>query len=128
MIYALFMNLIKIILIAGIFLFNASMSYALEGLASYYTYESAVKSGNSGIMANGHKMDNEGFTCAFNDLPFNTILKVTNINNGKFCFVKVTDRGNYKKYHRIIDLSKGAFSSIADLKKGVILVKIEVIK
>ena len=40
----------------------------------------------------------------------------------------VTDRGGFKKYNRIIDLSKKAFESIADLKKGIILVSVEVIK
>jgi rare lipoprotein A (peptidoglycan hydrolase) len=41
----------------------------------------------------------------------------------------VNDTGNFKKkYNRIIDLSKGAFSKIADLKLGIIRVKIEVVK
>jgi rare lipoprotein A len=62
------------------------------------------------------------------DYPFGTWLKITNIANHKFVLVKVNDRGNFKKYGRILDLSKGAFAKIANLKQGVITVKIEVVK
>lgn len=128
MFYALLMKKICFILIVSFIFCLASNAYALEGKASFYTYESAVKAGDLGIMANGKKMDNNALTCAFNGLPFNTLLKVTNLKNGRFVIVKITDRGGFHKYNRIIDLSKKAFESIADLKLGIIFVKIEVIK
>ena len=69
------------------------------------------------------------FTCATRDYPFGTYLKVTNLKNGKWVIVRVNDRGpaSYLK-HRIVDLTKVAFSQIADLKEGVIPVKVEVMK
>lgn len=93
---------------------------SITGIASYYTVKS---SGN--ITANGEQFNEGALTCASNDYPFNTILKVTNVNNGKFIFCRVNDTGNFKKYGRIIDLSKGAFKAIGDLKVGLLTVKIE---
>ena len=90
------------------------------GKASYYTVESS-----SNLTASGERFDEDGMTCASNDYPFGTILKVTNIENNKDILVKVNDRGGFKKYGRIIDLSKGAFAKIADLKLGVINVTVQ---
>ena len=105
-----------------LFLF-AGLARAEVGLASWYSVKS---SGH--ITASGERFQENGFSCASMDYKFNTILKVTNIANHKFILVKVNDRGNFKKYGRILDLSKGAFAKIADLKTGVITVKIEVVK
>jgi len=94
------------------------------GVASYYSVESS-----SNITASGEVFKEEGLTCAYMDVPFNSILKVTNIDNGKSVIVRVNDTGNFKKkYNRMIDLSKGAFSKIADLENGLIRVKIEWLK
>ena len=90
------------------------------GKASYYTVESS-----SNLTASGERFDEDGMTCASNDYPFGTILKVTNIENNKDILVKVNDRGGFKKYGRIIDLSKGSFAKIADLKLGVINVTVQ---
>ncbi|MFM5687766.1 RlpA-like double-psi beta-barrel domain-containing protein, partial [Aeromonas caviae] len=46
--------------------------------------------------------------------------------NGKSVVVKVNDRGAFKN-GRIIDLSKSAFSSIGNIREGIIKVKIEVL-
>jgi rare lipoprotein A len=113
----------KIILLAIILLALVDIKIAKGeeiGTASYYTIQS---SGN--ITANGEQFNEDALTCASNDYPFNTMLKVTNIENGKFIFCRVNDRGGFKKYGRIIDLSKGAFKTIGDLKVGLLTVKIE---
>ena len=93
------------------------------GIASFYT----VKSSGT-ITANGERFNEDSLTCASMDYKFNTILKVTNLENGKSVIVRVNDRGRFKKYGRILDLSKGSFSKIADLKKGIIKIKLEVVK
>jgi rare lipoprotein A len=51
------------------------------------------------------------------------LLEVTNIANGKSVVVKVNDTGLFKG--KKLDLSKGAFSKIANLKQGVIKIKVE---
>jgi len=54
-------------------------------------------------------------------LPFGTKLKVTNPRNGKSVVVRVNDRGPYVD-GRTLDLSYGAFSSIAHPGQGVLSV------
>jgi len=112
------------ILLFLIFFLISTISFADEmGLASFYT----IKSSGT-ITANGEKFDENALTCASMDYPFNTYLKATNIENRKSVICRVNDRGGFKKYGRIIDLSKGSFSQIANLKQGIIKVKIEKIK
>ena len=105
-----------------LFLFTG-LARAEVGLASWYSVKS---SGN--ITANGERYNQDAMTCASMDYKFNTFLKVTNIGNGKAVIVRVTDRGNFKKYGRILDLSRGAFAKISDLKQGIITVKIIKVK
>jgi rare lipoprotein A len=52
---------------------------------------------------------------------------VKNIHNGKSVKVRINDRGPFVK-GRIIDLTRGAFSTIANLDKGVVKVEITVVK
>ena len=103
----------------------ASMAKGEEiGIASWYSVKSSGL-----ITANGERFNEDALTCASMDYKFNTLLKVTNLENGKSVIVRVNDRGNFKKkYNRIIDLSKGAFAKIANLKQGIIKVNIKVVK
>jgi len=66
--------------------------------------------------------------CASWKYPLGTVLKVTNLENGKSVVVRVVDRGPAKRLGRIIDLTKYAFSQIANLRQGLIKVKVEVVK
>lgn len=110
---------------------GAIFDYPTQGTASYYTFKSCKKEGTSGVWtAYGERYDERALTCATrNRSLFGRHIKVTNIENGKSVIVRVNDFGPNKKLFRkgrIIDLSKGAFVEIADLKKGVIKVKIEI--
>lgn len=78
--------------------------------------------------ANGEVFNPDFLTCASWDYAFNTKLKVTNIATGKSIIVRVNDRGPNKRLGRAIDLTKRAFSKIANTKKGLITVKIEKVK
>jgi rare lipoprotein A (peptidoglycan hydrolase) len=118
------------ILVGCFFLLSERRAEAGEiGTASYYTYESCRREGTSGVWtASGARFDENALTCAMWDIPFGTILRVTNTENGKSVLVKVNDRGPSRrlvKQGRIVDLSKGAFEAIADLHKGVIRVNVE---
>ena len=74
------------------------------------------------------KYDMNAFTAAGSDkLKCGDLVEVTNLSNGKSVTVIINDRGAFKKYGRDIDLSKKSFSSIADLKTGVIKVKVRVL-
>ena len=95
----------------------------IKGIASFYTIKSSGR-----ITANGEKYDENLLTCAFNDAPFNSFLKVTNLANGKWIYCRINDRGGFEKYNHIIDLTPEGFSRIADLKEGIIYVQVEILK
>jgi len=78
------------------------------------------------VMRSGAIYDMNKLTCASNTHKIGTKLKVTNLENGKSVIVKVADTGGFKKVS--IDLSKKAFSKIAELDKGVINIKIKVVR
>ena len=108
---------------------------AEEGTASWYSVASCKREGTwqryGGKMANGEVFDDNKFTCASWDYHFGNLLRVSNRQNGRVVYVKVTDRGPAKRLYkkgRIIDLSKGAFRQIASLKSGIIRVQVEKIK
>ncbi|MCK9186613.1 septal ring lytic transglycosylase RlpA family protein [Candidatus Gracilibacteria bacterium] len=100
---------------------NDTVDLVEFGKATYY--------GNGADGANtasGEKLDNTSFVAAHKTLPFGTIVEVTNLATGKSIQVKIIDRGPYG-HGRIIDLSMGAFESLADLSVGVINVQDKVI-
>ncbi len=67
----------------------------------------------------GESFDMYAMTAANKYLPHNTLVLVTNVDNGKSVTVRINDRGPYVK-DRYMDLSLGAFTTIADRSKGVI--------
>ena len=78
--------------------------------------------------ASGETFSNDKYTAAHKNLPFGTMLKVTNESNGKFVIVKVNDRGPFVKA-RDIDLSRKAFMEITDnTNHGNVDVTIEIIE
>jgi len=97
--------------------------------ASWYSTQSCQKEGTSGIFtASGEKFDENALTCAMRSRDFGKYYRITNLDNGKSVVVCHTDFGPNKKLWkkgRIVDLSKGAFRKIADLRKGIINVKVE---
>lgn len=117
----LFTKTIFTLLISIILLITPITSNA--AIASYYGKQFHLKRTASGEIFDMHKM-----TTASNSHKMGTKLKVTNVANGKSVTVRVTDRGNFTKYGRTLDLSRGAFAKIADLDKGLCKVKIRVIK
>ena len=79
-------------------------------------------------------------TCASPKLPFNTKIKVTNLDNNKSVIVRVNDRGPFKmdkeggvvrplEHHpkRVLDLSRKSFRKIGDLDKGILNIKYEIV-
>jgi rare lipoprotein A len=91
-------------------------------MASYY-----AKNLHHRKTASGERFDNYAMTAAHKSLPFGSKVKVTNLNNGKSVTVRINDRGPFVK-GRIIDLTRAAFSQIADLDKGVVKVQIRVLQ
>lgn len=98
------------------------IGYTETGIASFYAdkYQSRQT-------ASGERFDQAASTAAHKALPFNTRVRVTNIENGHSTVVRINDRGPFVR-GRIIDLSSSAFSEISDVGNGLVRVKIEVIE
>lgn len=94
-----------------------------HGMASYYTERDNKMNGHNKT-SNGETYNENALTCASNKHKFGTLLRVENVKNGKVAICRVNDRGGFHKYNRVVDLSKRAFSQIANPKSGVIKVKI----
>ncbi len=67
--------------------------------------------------ANGEIYDMEKLTAAHRTLPFDTWVRVHDLDNGKKIDVRITDRGPFIR-GRIIDLSKAAARDIDMLRSG----------
>ena len=65
----------------------------------------------------GETFDMHALTAAHRTLPHNTLLKVTNIENGKSVVVRINDRGPYVA-GRSLDLSLASFEAIANRSRG----------
>lgn len=105
-------------------LVNSSLLFSQEsgqGKATWYGKALHGRRTASGEVFNMHNN-----TTASNIHKFGTLLKVTNKANGKSVIVKVTDRGGFTKYGRVLDLSYNAFKTIAKPSTGVITVTYEV--
>jgi len=77
--------------------------------------------------ASGEKYQRNEFTCAMRKRDFGKSYIVCNLENDKCVTVRHNDFGPaYRMFKkgRIIDLSRSAFSKIADLEKGLIRVRI----
>lgn len=73
--------------------------------------------------ANGETYDKEELTAAHRDLPFGSLLEVTNLDNGKTVRVRVNDRGPFHG-RRVIDLSRAAAETLDFLRRGTTRVRI----
>ena len=76
--------------------------------------------------ASGERFNKHSYTGAHRQLPFGSIVRVTNLRNGREVYIKVNDRGPFVK-GRILDLSLAAAEAIAFNGRGVIRVKVELI-
>ena len=101
---------------------NVAVSVSqLEGIASYYADEFHGRQ-----TSNGEIYDMHALTAAHRTLPFNTRVRVVNLENGKSVVVRVNDRGPFKD-NRVIDLSLQAAKQIGLIAKGTAPVRIEVL-
>lgn len=96
--------------------------YSESGIASYY-----AKTMEGAKTASGELHNPTSLVAAHKEIPFGTIVKVTNTENDKWVKVKINDRGPYTE-GRVIDLSYSAFESIATPSAGLANVIIEIVE
>jgi peptidoglycan lytic transglycosylase len=96
-------------------------AYTEEGNASWYGVPF-----NGRRASNGEIYDMNKLTAAHRTLPFDTVVRVTNLSNGKSTVVRITDRGPFVD-NRIIDLSMAAAREIESIGPGVVPVRVEIV-
>lgn len=96
--------------------------YVEEGIASWYGPNFHGKP-----TANGAVFDMNKVSAAHRTLPLPSIVRITNLENGRSLKVKVNDRGPYAK-DRIIDVSRRTAQLLGFEKKGTALVRVEIVE
>jgi len=94
-----------------------------EGYASWYGYGD----GSGKWTASGRPFKPETNGLANKELPFGTLVKITNLLNGRSTYATVLDRGPYVK-GRDWDLYPKTMRDLGGIHKGVIPVRVEVIR
>ncbi len=97
-------------------------NYSEVGMASWYGEAFHAKK-----TANGEKYDMNTLTAAHRTLPLPSIVRVTNLENGRSLILRVNDRGPYAK-NRIIDISKRGATLLGYKDKGITKVKVEILE
>lgn len=99
-------------------------NYALTetGIASWYGPDFHGKK-----TANGEVYDQHELTAAHRTLPMPSLVRVTNLENGRAVVVRVNDRGPFSK-SRVIDVSKRAAELLGMIGPGTAKVRVEVLE
>lgn len=96
-----------------------ALDYSKVGKASFYSSRFHGRPTASGVA-----YDQTALTAAHPDLPFGTLVCVTNMNNQRSVQVVINDRGPYTG-GRIIDLSRRAAQEIGMINAGSVRVRVE---
>jgi rare lipoprotein A len=96
------------------------------GLASYYGEAFHGK-----ITASGRPFDMNAMVAAHPSYPFGTLLRVTNLANGRSVQVRILDRGPARRIQEegvIIDLSRSAAERLGYIRQGRTRIRLEVLE
>jgi len=95
-------------------------SYVEEGMASWYGPNFHGKR-----TANGEIYNMNAMTAAHRTLPLPSIVRVTNLENGRVVKLRVNDRGPFKS-NRIIDVSRRGAELLGFIDAGITRVRVEI--
>ncbi len=101
---------------------KADYGYDQTGIASWY---GPGFHGNA--TANGERFDQNALTAAHRTLPMPSMVRVTNLDNGRSIKVRINDRGPFKN-GRIIDLSRRAADLLGFRRQGTAKVRVEIVQ
>lgn len=105
---------------------TASSAYAQNG---YATYMARMFHGRTS--ASGETFDERRLVAAHRTLPFGSVVRVTNVQNGRSVTVRIVDRGPYGKNYRegtIIDLSRAAARRLRMIEDGQVRARLEILR
>jgi rare lipoprotein A len=97
-------------------------TYDETGIASWYGPGFDGKA-----TANGETYDQNALTAAHNTLPLPTVVRVTNLENGRAIELRINDRGPFA-HGRIIDVSRRAAQLLGFETSGTARVRVEVLE
>lgn len=97
----------------------ANPTYDEVGIASWYG-----PNFHGRPTANGEVYDMDALTAAHTTLPLPSIVRVTNLENGRSVLLRVNDRGPFVK-DRLIDVSRRAAQLLGFAAKGTARVRVE---
>ena len=97
------------------------LNYSSTGIASWYGSKFHGK-----LTANGEIFNKNIISAAHRTLPMPSMVRVTNLNNGKVLNIRINDRGPYI-HGRIIDLSEKAAELLGFKDLGIARVKVQVL-
>jgi len=115
---------IAIVLLASAIGLTSGPAWAerpLTGIASWYGPHFHLRP-----TALGEIFDRNGLTAASRSLPLPSIVRVTNLDNGRSVVLRVNDRGPYRS-GRIIDVSEHAAQLLGFHRQGLAQVRIDVL-
>jgi rare lipoprotein A len=92
-----------------------------RGIASWYGDDF-----HGWVTASGEIYDMHTLTAAHRTLPLGTIVRVTNVVNGRNVVIRINDRGPYVN-GRILDLSYAAAKRLDMLHDGISAIQLEVV-
>lgn len=98
-----------------------NMSYDQTGIASWYGPNFHGKP-----TANGEVFDQWEVSAAHKTLPLPSIVRVTNLENGRSLVIRINDRGPFKP-GRIIDLSRRAAQLLGTEQTGTAQVRVQIL-
>ena len=99
---------------------SCAPSFAETGVASWYGPGFHLKA-----TASGEPFDMNELTAAHRWLPLNTIVRVTNLENGRSAVLRINDRGPYVR-GRSLDVSRYAAERLGLKHAGTAAVRVEV--
>lgn len=101
---------------------SSARGYDETGVASWYGRDFHGKK-----TANGEIYDMHAMSAAHKTLPLPTMVRVTNLDNGRSIIVRINDRGPFVK-SRLIDLSKAAATALGYHDKGTARVRVQALE
>ena len=108
--------------IEGVWYYPAEdYSYAETGIASWYGTDFHGK-----YTANGELYDMNDLTAAHRTLPMPSLVRVTNLDNGRSIVIRVNDRGPFAR-GRIIDVSRRSAQLLGFEQIGTAKVRVEIL-
>ncbi len=109
--------------IQGVWYYPAEdFDYVETGISSWYGPKFHGKP-----TANGETFDMNQVSAAHRTLPLPSLVRVTNLENGRSLVVRVNDRGPFA-HGRILDMSKRGAQLLGFEKQGTARVKVELLK